>query len=69
MKLFLKNSLLQYLFLKDVYESINLARLITYSPYFNKFEKPLLNMGKGFFFCFIINVPRNNHHLALSILG
>ena len=32
-----------------VYESINLDRLITYPPYSNKFENPLLN-GQGIIF-------------------
>jgi len=42
---------LQYLFLKAyVYESTNLAKLMVYSPYSNKFENPLPLLAKDYFF-------------------
>jgi|APAga8741244001_1050109.scaffolds.fasta_scaffold06429_4 hypothetical protein len=52
-------------FLKYVYQSIKLYRLITYSPYSNKFENPLLLSAKDSFLLIIIF--HNPVHVMLII--
>jgi len=54
-----------------VYESTNLATLITYSPYSNKFENPLPTWAKGSFcICvFEINIADIPGNILLFIVN
>ena len=58
-------SLLQDFLNLYLYESTNLARLITYSPYFLKFENPLLHCVAKDSFRFYV---QSQGHASLSLI-